>query len=371
MPISRTAGRRIAVQQRILGLSALSLSNSNSSLTCHARFVCTAKADRIRASSGLPTDVCAGTSFELCRGRDSDCSLRRGLPSNSSPKRCEGTETGLRRPQEGSEVHVFSKPAAQLSAAQLAHFTHLRGLLRRLPSLRQATSNTVEFSSTAAAPHCLVSHEGESGSQLFQTRTTMESVGSLHSELFVVSRVITSPHHNALPAKRDAGVCGDEVFTGVNHAFHKRVNPAGVTLRGILKGCAEQNALGAAAASGCIYADVADVFLLAASCSPRTSYHVLELDKSATTPASEACHSCVTACGEAGPPAAQAVAIFPCPECWRHLCHVARARLHDGRTPLRLFVHSVSPAATVRLFAVAQQRMTVMQAPMDVCIVSG
>lgn len=367
MPVSRTAGRCVAVQRRFLGLSALSPFNGSSALTDSARFTCTAEADRDHASSGFSTDVCAGTSFERCREQNSS----RGDRCNSVPKRCGGTTTGLGRPQGSSNVHVFSRPAQQLSAAQLAHFTHLRGLLRRLSSRRRAPSNAAEETSRAAAAHHLLSREEESSSQPPQTWTSTEPGDSFHTELFVVSRVIASPQHPALPAGRGASACGDEVFTGVNHAFHKRVNPAGATLRGILKGCAEQNALGAAAASGCIYADIADVFLLAARCLPMTPYHALESGKKTAAPASAVCGSCATACCDAGPAAAQAVAIFPCPECWNHLCHVARARLQDKRTPLRLFVYAASPAVTVHLFAVAQQRMKMMEAPMDVCIVSG
>lgn len=197
-----------------------------------------------------------------------------------------------------------------------------------------------------------------------------------------MSRVVTSREAEREHRDRDDGA--GEVFTGVNHAFHKRVNRPGATLRGILKGCAEQNALGAAAAGGCAYADVADVFLRAARHSvsasavqhsvaspPCCSWH-------AAAPADVPCvpsrASSVAACDGSGggaDAAAQAVAIFPCPECWHHLCHVARARHEHQRPPLRLFVLASSPAVTVQLLTVAGQRVRVVAEPMEVCIVTA
>lgn len=139
----------------------------------------------------------------------------------------------------------------------------------------------------------------------------------------------------------------EEVFTGVNHAFHKHVNARGATLKGILKGCAEQNALGAAAASGCAYTDISDVYLLAAR------IHV----EGGATPGTTGCDD------------SQAAAIFPCPECWRHLCHVARERHRHALPPLRLFVCAASFAASEQLLALAHQRATVLAAPMVVCVI--
>ncbi|CAJ1031014.1 hypothetical protein Q4I32_005715 [Leishmania shawi] len=367
MAVSRTARCCAAVARRFLKPSVVSPSNAILALTHSARFVCTPEADRRCTSSGLPTGVCADT-FEACPV----CSSSKGNCASSNLKRSGGTATGMGRPQRGTKVHLFSKSAQQLTPAQLTHFSHLGGLLQRLSCLRWPSSNAVQMASKAAEAYPLLSQEGEGASQPPQTWTSTECGHALHNELFVASRVIASPYHHALPAETDTVACCDEAFTGVNHAFHKRVNPAGATLQGILKGCAEQNALGAAAASGCIYADVADVFLLAARSSPMTSSrHVQELGKRITAPVPAICSSCATACRKAGPHAAQADAIFPCPECWRHLCHVARARLQQERPPLRLFVYAASPAATVHLFSVAQQRMKTMEAPMDVCIVSG
>lgn len=175
------------------------------------------------------------------------------------------------------------------------------------------------------------------------SRVVVQSPASLPS--------LEPTHYRALPpVERRSHAEEEEVFTGVNHALHKHVNAHRATLRGILKGCAEQNALGAAAASGCAYTNISDVFLLAAHLRSDS------VEESNT----EACNS-----------ATQAAAIFPCPECWRHLCHVARERHQHALSPLRLFVCAASPGASEQLLALAQQRVAMMTAPMQVHIVTS
>ncbi|KAG5473575.1 hypothetical protein LSCM4_03645 [Leishmania orientalis] len=367
MPVYCTSRRTAATARRFWGPSSLSALNGSSALAHSPRLVCTAEVDRHCASSGLTTAVGVDASFEACPVRSSS----EGNRVNSNPKRFGGTATGLSHPQRSPTVRVFSKPAHQLTAAQLAHFTHLRGLLCRLSGIRPRSSEAVRSALRAEEAYHQLPREAKLTSQSLQPRALTKVGQALHSELYVMSRVIASPHHHSLLAEGDAAACDGTVFTGVNHAFHKRVNLPGATLRGILKGCAEQNALGAAAASGCIYADVADVFLLAARSLHTRFDRALEPAKGIDGPASAPCNSCATLGSNAGPSAAQAVATFPCPECWRHLCHVARARLQHERPPLRLFVYAASPVANIQLFTVAQQRAKTMEAPMDVCIVSG
>ncbi|KAH9599139.1 hypothetical protein LSM04_007950 [Trypanosoma melophagium] len=182
---------------------------------------------------------------------------------------------------------------------------------------------------------------------------------------------------------------GTEVMfcaTGVNHALHRRFN-SGRTLRGILKGCAEQNALGVAAASGHCYSAITDVYLYATTLQQNSSpcrsidstnhknitKHLEENDSNTATPA--------TACASSSPVLFSSVkgAVFPCPECWRSLISVAAMRHDDGETePLNLFVHmsgEATAAATttttaLRSVSVAKESLSLCPlSPIDVTIV--
>ncbi|KAK7200282.1 hypothetical protein NESM_000080900 [Novymonas esmeraldas] len=312
-------------QQRSVGASTRRRLTGRSAAIAHPiRPMCTTTTERRDVVvPALPHTA----GVDAARGARCDCCCVN--KASSSPLKQMGGCYDSRPPQESCGVRLLSQPVGQLTAVQLEHFAQLRRVLQRLPC----------------------------------TREPVELARPRPVEQYVMCRVITSVD--------DGGGGGAEVpFTGVNHAFHKRVNPRGTTLRGILKGCAEQNALGAAAASGCAYADVTDVFLL--------STRAPDADRGVSgTMFAEKHLGCATG-GSAPPaaaPAAAAVprdgATFPCPECWRHLCLVARARAERGRPPLRLFVYAASPAATVHLLAVAQQRMAVMAGSMEVCIVHG
>ncbi len=88
---------------------------------------------------------------------------------------------------------------------------------------------------------------------------------------------------------------------GVNFQFYQHRNPRG-TLRGLLKGCAEQNALGSYAAQGHCFADVTDVFLFGRH-----------------TPEESAAEDERCSVGRG----CAADVMLPCRECWQHLCDVA------------------------------------------------
>ena len=94
---------------------------------------------------------------------------------------------------------------------------------------------------------------------------------------------------------------------GVNFNFYHLRN-TGRVLRGLLKGCAEQNALGSYAAQGYRFEDISEIFL----------YGQQRDHDCSREPAAAA------AAGEGGP------TVVPCRECWGHLCdvadHVASAR---------------------------------------------
>ncbi|CBH10156.1 hypothetical protein, conserved [Trypanosoma brucei gambiense DAL972] len=153
--------------------------------------------------------------------------------------------------------------------------------------------------------------------------------------------------------------------TGVNYALHRSFN-AGKTLKGILRGCAEQNALGVAAASGHCYTSINDVYLCAVTCSTPSEGDV-----------SAACdHVCSgevhKGSGEVSDADASCSGVaFPCAECWRNLSSVAVMRREEGVVgPLNLFVYAQSEASALRSASIAQKNLTARPAPpIDVTVV--
>jgi hypothetical protein len=93
-----------------------------------------------------------------------------------------------------------------------------------------------------------------------------------------------------------SGVCTCTLssLVGVNHALHKGVND-GACLNGILKGCAEQNAIGAVAAQGIPFHRIRG-FCLYSECTGE-------------------CRS----------------TMYPCPQCYNHLLKIAgMVKAHSG-----------------------------------------
>ncbi|KPA80591.1 putative mitochondrial hypothetical protein [Leptomonas pyrrhocoris] len=290
--------------------------------------------------------------------------------------------TSVTSPGRHRNVQIDSAAIQQLPHEKQLHLTQLEGLLRRrvrhscrVPSHahRPATEHNIAGPCGTCRLHSSVSRNPlpsfapPSQSQPNGDPPRSASSAVPHRGLFVMCRVVAQPLHLPTPQSGAGsalsldnsnethtyrlgtveGRTEEEVFTGVNHAFHKHVNPHAATLRGILKGCAEQNALGAVAASGCAYTDVTDVFVLAVRAGAQN----------------EGGEDGLFNCDDAA-------AIFPCAECWRHLCHVARVRHQHALPRLRLFVSASSPAATVHLLSLAHQRTDVMEEPMEVRVVT-
>ena len=131
---------------------------------------------------------------------------------------------------------------------------------------------------------------------------------------------------------------------GVNFELHRRVNyssqgtsasarlpvdgveeDSSPLLRGVLKGCAEQNALGALAAQGVPYHCVSEVLLYSEPASGSTLAHDAHVANSNGCPN----------CKSTGPASS---VLFPCPECWHHLSKVGEMVARRGGRPLRLVV---------------------------------
>jgi hypothetical protein len=295
------------------------------------------------------------------------CSSQAG---NAEVAEWRGTTDAANVSHISKKVHLSSTNFNHLAPHHTTHLVQMeRLLLRRVPQSRDAilsmSSSSEERDNINTAATSV--HRGHGCST---------ASAAAHGELFVMSRVVARPTDpsplqvssaaSVLDADSSSHMClfteahvHAEVYTGVNHAFHKHVNPGGATLRGILKGCAEQNALGAAAASGCAYADITDVYVLAT----RVWLHDSKEQRAddVMSPGGQR--------GANGLVMTHDASLFPCPECWRHLCHVARVRHQQRRPPLRLFVCASSSSTAVHLLSLVQQRVAVMEEPMQVFIV--
>lgn len=146
-------------------------------------------------------------------------------------------------------------------------------------------------------------------------------------------------------------------FTGVNYALHSHINGAGGTLRGILKGCAEQNALGAVAAGGHPYAAITRVFL------------VCSISVGSCECSSHGCHEIGCCYHRVG-------ALFPCAECWRHLLYVAQLREMSmdgvGVAPsLQLLVWVGGMDTALHVMSIAQKRLDTVGGAVDITLVTS
>ncbi|CCW59701.1 unnamed protein product [Phytomonas sp. EM1] len=140
-------------------------------------------------------------------------------------------------------------------------------------------------------------------------------------------------------------------YVGVNYALHHCVN-RGQTLRGILKGCAEQNAFGAVAASGQPYTAVSHMYL--ASC--------LTVGVSPAGPQGAA----IARSDHTNSLAALDGVGLPCPECWRHIERVARARREEKLPPMYLYLCVPTEKAALRAMSRARQQISHLKGYIDI-----
>lgn len=266
----------------------------------------------------------------------SNCSfLSKGAASSSFPSRSKSEEAaaGSRAAEESVHGQLVTSSLLSLAPRQQKEVEKLFHLLQK------AGGRQVSFSSLLAP-----------GARCAQ-----------FNKRYVVCRVVSmTPVATALAET----VAQMEMasFMGVNHAYHKKINPPGTTLRGILKGCAEQNALGSAAASGAAYVDIAEVYLLAAQ-----DVHCDSATQSSQRGNKEAIQHGASPAKPWLPQ--KAAATFPCPECWHHLCHVAQLRQLAGRPPLRLFVCTTDFMVAAATQAAAQQQLTKCDNAVEVMVV--
>jgi hypothetical protein len=222
-----------------------------------------------------------------------------------------------------------------------------QSIVSRLASL-VALDQTHSPSSLLAAPHC---HDDWSATAKAR-RAALRRHSKLHDAAadhrgrspgaFVASAVCGS----TVEAERcsAAGVSHHlDVSVGVNFELHRATLQnssscgcveGGLPLQGLLKGCAEQNAIGSFGAGGRSYHLMRHVFL----CS-----HALAAAHHCST------HECMAHPDGGGIGCdAEAVIRTPCAECWRHLCTIATMvhRCSRGSEALHLHVVAVDPGNT-------------------------
>jgi hypothetical protein len=166
---------------------------------------------------------------------------------------------------------------------------------------------------------------------------------------FVASAVCTSQLIECAPPTTSGFMTHQQFAIGVNFELHRvSLNSAGsgsIPLRGLLKGCAEQNALGSFAACGNSYDTIRDVFL----CSRPLCTTTTHLPPTATTPDGTQYYE---------------VMRTPCGECWRHLCDIARMvrASSNGTAQLHLHIASVQVSASAHRFDVSTAEASLREA---------
>lgn len=132
-----------------------------------------------------------------------------------------------------------------------------------------------------------------------------------------------------------------KAFNAVNYALHRRLHPPPTcTLKGILKGCAEQNALGAAAAAGYNYVYHVQAMYLLAECWMEAEEDGDAVSHTAGEPFVKDCHAT-----EGRGIKKRTTRLrrhhhfpFPCAECWRYLKEIGRLKHQLGLPPLELWI---------------------------------
>lgn len=221
------------------------------------------------------------------------------------------------------------RPLARLPADQQRHLLQLRSLLARSTQLARSGSGS-----------------GDEVLPRTQRRDARQPRQRRRQTIHVACRVECEESEASLPLTLSV----PPFFTGVNHALHTCVNGAhrgdgDGLLKGILKGCAEQNALGALAAGGAPYTAVSRVYLASSPVHGRSE---------APLPRSCACDSA----DRQEPRVGAGEVLFPCPECWHHLTRVGRMRAARGLPTVELLVWAGSAREAAAAAAAAARRLS-------------
>lgn len=209
-----------------------------------------------------------------------------------------------------STSEISTTPYHALSQQHQQTFDKLAALLDQTLPFKEQPSSSSSMPQNSEAKEKLVLVACE----VLTTRNSMRHRGETHSPLAFFGE--------QKMAEKQAYSCG---FTGVNYAFHTLVHPSPTNpLRGLLKGCAEQNALGAMAAAGLNYVYDTRAVYLAAGKLTRSPYSCCEgyhLDGPSTSPYQ-----------------IEVTSPFPCRQCWSYLSLIGNGKHQLGLPPLELLI---------------------------------
>lgn len=246
-----------------------------------------------------------------------------------------------------------SCPLHSLSDERRKHFQSLQDLLDGAAALSTCASG-------ADAASCMVSSSSSSpedggagrGRKKCPTRHTAKGEVLVTCRLCIQTPKDVLCHRRGEREKSEAPsslsfssafpFCpSSQAFNAVNYALHRRLHPPPTRpFKGILKGCAEQNALGAVAAAGYNYVHhVQAMYLLAEYWMENGEEEEEAMSRTAEAPLPQA------SAPSLGTERAHPTTLrrrthfpFPCAECWRYLTEIGRLKHQLGLPPLELWI---------------------------------
>lgn len=234
---------------------------------------------------------------------------------------------------------IPSIPFSCLTARQQHHFLHLHHVLQRAllyPPLTRAPGLPPDqgFVAADASTDGMDELRWQPSRKKERSRkmSTAQQLASHSTDTSRAIYVACGAHISPSSFPSCSMMPQPSFVTGVNFSVYRRCHPSpSFALKGLLRGCAEQNCLSAVAAGGMNYAmDVDELYILAmdsnrvegkamgsASCSGR---HSLQLSRTAIVP------------------------YYPCQACWHYMARVGAMRIALQLPPLRVWVMVTSPS---------------------------
>lgn len=242
-------------------------------------------------------------------------------------------------------------PFPLLSSEHQDEFTSLNALLDRAASISERMDRAMQNEHLSCSELSSSFFSLESSRKRKRTQGRETTTLTTNGEVVVACRLRTMHQEQDSPSSCQGrplshplsfsgSYSPSHVFDAVNYALHRRLHlPPTRPLKGLLKGCAEQNALGAAAAAGNNYIyDLRAMYLIAERWEEDK---VIPMEKK-----DEVQRHHLEAMRGGGPAeAGRSCALrrrphvsFPCGECWGYLTEIGRLKHALGLPPLELWI---------------------------------